>query len=334
MDLDTFLTTVYVIVDDWYKQFGTLRRKRGAPTRMSDSEVLTVALVGQWRVGVPWRSERGVVRYMQHHGRGWFPTMLERSAFNQRVRNLWAALVCLQQAVVTWMRPYGSAYECFDCVPLRACSVSQARKRGGHWWWWSRHGHGGTHGSQVFGDQLGVSVTPEGVVTGWLVSEANVDDRWLLQTLLCLRAGQPTLPLPTASASGKYRLVNPPTHLPHPALAAGQACSRTYVVDGGFNGARWHPVWAAAAAVVLAPPPPNAPDAWSRPLHRWHRHVRQPVETVFALLTTVFSLARVSAHSRWGQLTQLAAMFAAYNLGLWLNPTSHRPLHAHATLIC
>jgi hypothetical protein len=63
-----------------------------------------------------------------------------------------------------------------------------------------------------------------------------------------------------------------------------------------------------------------------------HRH-RQPVETAFAQLTTVFSFTRLRAHSRWGQLTALAAMLAAYNLGLWLNHQQGRPLLALATLI-
>ncbi len=66
MDLDTFLTTLYVLVDDWYKAriAPFMQRRKGAQQQMSDSEVLTVALAGQWRVGVPWQSERGVVRYM------------------------------------------------------------------------------------------------------------------------------------------------------------------------------------------------------------------------------------------------------------------------------
>lgn len=336
MDLDTFLTTVYVIVDDWYKATMTeaMKRKAGGKLAMSDSEVLTVALVGQWRVGVPWQSERGVVRYMQQHGRGWFPGMVGRSAFNQRVRNLWAALVCLQQTLAQWLEPEGSVYECVDSVPLRACSLGQTRRERGHWWWWSRYGHGGTQGGYYFGDQVGMSVTGKGVITGWLVSDAQVDDRWLLQALLRLRDGQQHLLSPTASASGKNRSLTPPVYPPIPALAAGRALSQTYLADGGFGGDRWALVWRGCQAQVLAPPPSNDPHPWSRALSGWHRHLRQPIETTFAHLTTVFSLARLRAHSRWGQVTSLAAISAAHNLGLWLNQQQGRPLHALATLIC
>jgi len=43
MDLDTFLTELYVLVDDWYKVEVGERRHVGARERMSDSEVMTVA---------------------------------------------------------------------------------------------------------------------------------------------------------------------------------------------------------------------------------------------------------------------------------------------------
>lgn len=335
MDLDTFLTTVYVLVDDWYKATWAKRlaRQQGRRARMSDSEVLTVALVGQWRVGVPWQSERGVVRFMQEQGRGWFPQMLGRSGFNQRVRNLWAVFIQLQQAVARWLEPKGSVYECVDCVPLRACSIAHAQRQREHWWWWSDYGHGGTHGGRYFGDQVVLSVSPRSVVSGWLVGDARTDDRWLLQALLRLRAGHNRLMCPPASASGKDRPLAWPANLPVPTSAAGSALSSCYLADGGFGGARWHGIWRACAAHVLTPPPSNAPDRWPRAALRWlHRH-RQPVETAFAQLTTVFSFTRLRAHSRWGQLTALAAMLAAYNLGLWLNHQQGRPLLALATLI-
>jgi hypothetical protein len=131
MDLETFFTTVYVLVDDWYKeQIADLKPKVGAPAQMSDSEVLTLAVVGQWRVSVPWQSERGLVRYIQAHGRGMFPRMLKVSAFNQRVRYLSGVLVGLQQAIASWLGYQGELYECVDSLPLPAGQLGNtARKR-------------------------------------------------------------------------------------------------------------------------------------------------------------------------------------------------------------
>src|SRR5512147_95011 len=99
MDIETFCTTVYVWIDDWYKAEiePEKRKRRGPQPEMSDSEVLTVALLGQWRVGVSWQSERGLVRYMKTYGRKMFPGMLGRSRCNLRVRELYGVMICLQQ---------------------------------------------------------------------------------------------------------------------------------------------------------------------------------------------------------------------------------------------
>jgi hypothetical protein len=203
MDLDTFITTLYVIVDSWYSERVEhhLKRHAGPARHMSDSEVLTVALAGQWRVGVPWQSERGLVRYVQKHGRHWFPGMLQRSAFNQRVRLLWSALVQLQQDLATWLKQPTDIYECVDCTPSPACRLGHANRWPQHWLWWSDYGRGGTHGGIFFGEQLLVSVTNSGTVTGWLLGPARADDRWLLEAFLSQRAGVAELVGPPTAPS-------------------------------------------------------------------------------------------------------------------------------------
>jgi len=62
--LATFLSALYVIVDDVYQTH--IRPQRpvcGDPSALlSESEVLCLGLAAQWRRGVPWQSERGIVR--------------------------------------------------------------------------------------------------------------------------------------------------------------------------------------------------------------------------------------------------------------------------------
>ncbi len=110
---------------------------------MSDSEVLTVALVGQWGIGVTWRSERGLVRYMRAHGKGLFPSMLGRSQFNARVRNLFGVSVELQRFMAVLLSSPDELYECVDCQPVPAFSSGQALRDPGHWLFESTIGRGG-----------------------------------------------------------------------------------------------------------------------------------------------------------------------------------------------
>jgi len=303
---------------------------------MSDSEVLTVALAGQWRAGVPWQSERSLVRYMQAHGRGWFPGMLQRSAFNERVRNLWRVFVALQATVAEWLRDCHDQYEVVDTVPLSACTLSQAANANGHWLWWSNKGHGGTRGGWYWGEQVLISVTAQGAVTGWVIASPHTDDRWLLQALISHRHGQGCLGGPAPSQPSRPSL--PPAHL-GPWVACGdKETTFTYLGDKGFNGWRWHDFWMAQYQVdVITVPPPNTDQAriWSKAAKRQLRSRCQIVETVFACLTRVFSWQALNAHSRWGQYTRVAIAMAAHNIGIFINRLEgDRADFSHGTLIC
>ena len=91
LDLETFLIVLYVIVDDLYQSHiqPQMPACGGPAARMSNSEVLCLGLATQWRSGVPWQSERGIMRYVRKHLRHLFPTVLTQSAFNRRLRRLW-----------------------------------------------------------------------------------------------------------------------------------------------------------------------------------------------------------------------------------------------------
>ena len=70
LDLDTFLTALYTIVDDLYKRH-CLQHKPSRPGRrpeLSDSEVLTLTLCSHW-FGT---SQRAFIRHATEHWRGCF----------------------------------------------------------------------------------------------------------------------------------------------------------------------------------------------------------------------------------------------------------------------
>lgn len=340
MELDTFFTLLYVLIDDWYKVHPEChwRGERGPCSHLSDSEVVTLTLAGQWRVGVPWQSERGLVRWVQTHGRALFPRMLGRSAFNARARQLWGVFIKVQQDFGAWLNSPDDLYLCVDCVPLPAFSNAQALKENGHWLWESMNGHGGTSSHFFQGDHLLACVTPSYTVDGWLVANGNLQDRWLLEAFLSTRAGCPQLQLPPLNKHSGYQ--QQANQLPVGHIGALQAVGDDhrlpYLADRGFNGRRWCDHWHTHYhAVVISVPPLHAPEAtaWSAADKRWLASKRQPVETVFARLSDVFGLKRLLAHSRWGQYTRLAAKLAAYHLGMVINVLLDRPPGALATLL-
>lgn len=337
MDLDTFMTTLYVLIDDWYTEDVQKQMKRHAgPTcKLTDSEVLTVAIAGQWRIGVPWQSERGVVRYMLKHGRQWFPQMLGKSQFNHRVRQLWAALVRLQQTVADWLETEADLYECIDCTELPICSLSQAASYDQHWLS-GRLGRGGNNGGWFYGEQLLLSVTRAGAITGWLVGMAQVDDRWMMEAFLSTRQGRMQIIGPEQASKKRYQSdFVPSIHSFSPAIGVGHHRSLPYLADQGFNGERWLSHWQHEYELtVIAAPPMNARQRWNRATMKWLSSHRQIVETVISRLSEVFGLKRLNAHRDWGKITRLAAKMAAYNIGCYFNRLLGRPDGALATLIC
>ena len=119
LDLETFLTALYVIVDDLYQHHIQPKMPAcgGPAAQMSDSEVLCLGLAAQWRSGVPWKSERGIIRYVRKHLGHLFPTLLTQSAFNRRLRRLWGAFILIQDAVAAALTDAGD-YDVMDGFPI------------------------------------------------------------------------------------------------------------------------------------------------------------------------------------------------------------------------
>ena len=81
IDEDTFLTILYVMVDDFCQSHDGLEPRRPGPqAALSRSEVVTLSLFGQW---VRFPSERAFYRYAEQHLRTAFPTLPDRSQFNR-----------------------------------------------------------------------------------------------------------------------------------------------------------------------------------------------------------------------------------------------------------
>ena len=76
IDIDTFLTMLYVMVDDFDKACLPPEHRPGPPAALTRAEVITLAMMGQWQ---PFTSERAFYRYAQRHWRGAFPTLPDRA---------------------------------------------------------------------------------------------------------------------------------------------------------------------------------------------------------------------------------------------------------------
>ena len=326
LDLETFLVALYVIVDDLYQSHIQPRMPAcgGPPAQMSDSEVLCLGLAVQWRSGVPWKSERGIMRYVRKHLWHLFPTVLTQSAFNRRLRRLWGAFILLQDAVAEQLAQ--GAYDVMDGFPIPVAHGARSFTPG-----WladiARIGKGGND-RYFYGVRMLMVIDQNGVATGWALAAGNVQERWVAEWLFSTRAGVPGVQGPL-DEQGQTPKVIPPEEWMAAVPSGGAASHKPILSDCGFRGDDWLAHWAQVYGVQVCPLPKPAPRA----TRRWLSSARQVVETTFAHLTESFGLKYPGAHSTWGLLMRVAAKVAAYNLGMMINRLLGRPDFAFATLI-
>jgi len=326
LDLETFLVALYVIVDDLYQSHIQPRLPAcgGPEAQRRDSEVLCVGLAVQWRSGVPWKSERGLRRYVRKHLRHVCPTVRTQSAFNRRVRRLWGAFLLIQDAVAEQLAQ--GDYDVMDGFPIPVAHGARSFNPG-----WladiARIGKGGND-RYFYGVRMMMVINQHGVATGWALASGNVQERWVAELLFSTRAGVLGVQGPLDD-KGQQPKVTPPQEWMATVPSGGAASKRPILSDGGFRGDDWLAHWAQAYGAQVCPLPKAAPHAQ----RRWLRSARQVVETTLANLRESFGLTYPGAHSTWGLLMRVAAKVAAYNLGMMINRLLGRPDFAFATLI-
>ena len=98
MDLDSFLVSLYVLVDDWWQEHhpsSARKKKPGRPALLSDPEVITLAILAQWP---RFRSERDFWRFASAHLRPYFPKLCTQGQLNRRIRALEPEMRALQRS--------------------------------------------------------------------------------------------------------------------------------------------------------------------------------------------------------------------------------------------
>lgn len=305
VDVDTFLMTLDVMVDDFCKTSLPAAAPPGPRGALSRREVLTWAIFGPWQ-GLS--RERGFYRYAQGHLRPAFPTLPTREPLNRHLRHHQPALVACVLQLVQLLAAQQCGAEALDRsgVPTR-----DAKRRGAGWLpglaaigWSNRLGW-------YAGFQVIVAVNPVGVITGFGVGAASTKEQPLADTVFARR-----------------RHPQPQWH------GAGAPAQGPDGVDKGFEGAAWQRAWRQHyGAAVLGPPKRPSTQPWPQRLRRWLAGVRQIVETVYDKLYHTFRLARERPHDLRGFQARLAAKITRQNFCVWLNEQLGRPRLAFAALV-
>jgi hypothetical protein len=182
LDVDTFLTALYVIVDDFCQSHRPQQRRPGPEASLSEGEVIALSIFARWS---RFASERDFYRYAQSHLRGAFPTLPDRSQFNRLVRFHAEAIEEIALHLGQIVKGDRSPYQALDAS---AMPVRDAKRRGHGW----LAGYADIGWSNSLGWYEGFSlltaVEPSGVITGFCFGAASTSDQPLAETFFNLRA--------------------------------------------------------------------------------------------------------------------------------------------------
>ncbi len=295
MDLDSFLVSLYVSVDDWWRaSHSSTPRRPGRPALLADSEVLTLAILAQWP---RFRSERDFWRFAREHLRCYFPNLCTQGQFNRRVRALECELRALQRAFAEELSEPSAVYRVLDTTLVPAMVRVRACRKGlfaGQ----ASFGRNASKTEWVYGFKVALVVDSKGVVSAFGLAPAASDERPIGESLI---------------AYDRYD---------------------AYLADKGFTGVEWERRWLEEyGALVAATPKNNDRRAWSKADRRWASGKRQIIEGVIGQFKDFFGLERHRAKTLGGLLARLAAKVAAYTSGQRINDSLGRPLRHLADLL-
>jgi hypothetical protein len=181
MRMEDFLLIIYCLVDDEIKglNLGKLRQ-RGFGPRLSDSEVITLELAGEF---LGRDQDTDIFRFFRQYHLKEFPALaqVDRTTFVRQAANLW----WVKQRL--WQRLAGSLTALdwlwlVDSLPLPVCQFARARCR--RFECSATYGYDHLPGHTFYGFRIHLRAAANGILTQLDLAPAHVSDLALTEVLL------------------------------------------------------------------------------------------------------------------------------------------------------
>lgn len=178
MDITTFLISVFCLVDDFLK--GKRLRQRGPQPTLSDSEVMTMEIVGEF-LGID--TDSGIYRYFRRHYSDWFPALdqIHRTTFMRQAANLWAVKQQLWSTLIGQI-DHDPLISITDSLPIPVCRFARAyrcRILAGA----TAFGRDEVARQTFMGLRVHVRINLPGLITDFRLAPANVHDLQVAEEL-------------------------------------------------------------------------------------------------------------------------------------------------------
>jgi IS5 family transposase len=182
LPLDEFIIFVYCCITDRLNAMteGKPLRKRGFSPVLTDAEVITMEIVGEF-LGID--TDKGIWEYFRRHWRHFFPALGCRTTFVRQAANLWCCKIMLQEKIAKELVAVTDPIHIVDGFPVPVCNIKRAFSSEifqGE----AAYGFCASKGEKYYGFEGHLLISSSGVITSCTLTAANIDEREALPELL------------------------------------------------------------------------------------------------------------------------------------------------------
>jgi hypothetical protein len=284
---EDFCLLVFVIVDDIMQQLGPMLKRPGPQPECSDSEVITMQLVGECR---GWDIETEMLSNWKEH-QDLIPHIPSQSRFNRRRRQLAGVVNVLRQVILQTLDVAQDPQCAIDSLPIPVVEFHLVPGASSEW-----AAHAATFGKvpskkvTIFGYKLHLLVTLSGVILDFVLAPANANDLTVAPELLENHFHRDVI--------GDKAYVSAPL-------------TAQLLLDQGLH--------------LIAMPRRNQKRHIPENVQTLFNSVRQIIETVNGQLTEQFHIEHNHAHSFFGLCARLLSKLTAHTLCIYINCLLGKP---------
>jgi hypothetical protein len=182
MSRDYFIIMVYCLVCEHYRAVIAQHpiRRRGFPPALTDEEVITIEICGEY-FGLSQDEE--IHGYFRSHYQHFFPELRERTGFVRQAANLWAVKAMIQQRLTRISGQAADPVQIIDTLPLPVCTYTR-RQRDRCFKPDADYGYCAAKDLHYYGFKLGLRISRAGMIIHSPLLPARPHDSQLLDDLI------------------------------------------------------------------------------------------------------------------------------------------------------
>ena len=287
MRVDEFIIYVYCCVTPLVEEIYAEKsiRQRGFSPKLSDSEVITMEIVGEF---LGYDTDKGIWRYFRNHWHNWFPRLGSRANFAKQASNLWNVKQQIQKILVNKLDGFMDDTHISDGFPMPVCKFARARYshvfKGD-----ANYGYCASKKETYYGFHGHLTISFSGIISGAVVTAANSSEREALWEMIP--------PLQGLLIADKGYL--------------GQHFQQELQLIENIQ--------------LETPKRRNMKEERSEKFVKCLMSKRRLIETVIGQLTERFHIQKVRARDLWHLTNRIIRKIMAHTIGVFLNRLLGRP---------